>query len=68
MPPVEFKLNKVFDNTRRVQFPELPSWAQLANKIYELYDVPARNVGVSYVDHDGDEITISSDQEIKVHS
>jgi hypothetical protein len=56
MAPVEFKLSKAFESTRRISFIETPSWSTLASKIAFLYDIPAERVGVSYVDSDGDEV------------
>ncbi|KAF7971397.1 hypothetical protein HWV62_21236 [Athelia sp. TMB] len=51
--------------TRRVVFPDLPSWIALASKIQSLYDIPIDKVGVSYIDADGDEVTFSSEDELQ---
>ncbi|EIN13959.1 hypothetical protein PUNSTDRAFT_95398 [Punctularia strigosozonata HHB-11173 SS5] len=60
---MEFKLSKG-DLTRRILFSDQPSWDELANKIEVLYGIPARHVGVSYVDIDGDAVTLSTDREL----
>lgn len=61
-----FKLTKPPDGlTRRILFQDRPTWAQLAAKIAGLYAVPKANIGVSYVDADGDEVTLSSDEELQ---
>ncbi|KAI9065937.1 hypothetical protein FKP32DRAFT_1602153 [Trametes sanguinea] len=66
MSPIQFKFTKPPDGlVRRVTFQERPSWNQLAAKIESLYDIPAQNVGVSYVDNDGDEVTLSSEEELQ---
>jgi hypothetical protein len=65
MPPIDFKLSKPFESTRRASFPERPSWPALAGRIGYLYEIPEERVGVSYLDSDGDEITLSSDSELQ---
>ncbi|KAL1739481.1 hypothetical protein HDZ31DRAFT_49328 [Schizophyllum fasciatum] len=50
--------------TRRVSFPALPAWPELARKAAELYAIPVNNVAVSYVDSDGDEVTASTQAEL----
>ncbi|KAI8990462.1 hypothetical protein BD414DRAFT_483723 [Trametes punicea] len=57
MSPVQFKFTK----------PPMdrPSWNELAAKIQSLYGIPAQHVGVSYVDNDGDEVTLSSEEELQ---
>ena len=60
-----FKLTKPGGITRRVQFPNFPSWFALASKIESLYDVPIEKVGVAYIDSDGDQVTISSEDELQ---
>ena len=66
MSPVQFKFSKPPDGlVRRVTFPERPSWETLAVKIQSLYDIPLPSIGVSYVDNDGDEVTLSSEDELQ---
>jgi hypothetical protein len=60
MPSIDFKLSKKFESTRRAHFDAIPSWTLLAARIGYLYTVPEDQVGVSYTDADGDEITMSS--------
>ncbi|KAI1789811.1 hypothetical protein LXA43DRAFT_892163 [Ganoderma leucocontextum] len=66
MSPIQFKFSKPPDGlVRRVTFPETPSWETLAGKIQVLYDIPLPSIGVSYVDNDGDEVTLSSEDELQ---
>ncbi|KAJ7786478.1 hypothetical protein B0H16DRAFT_1490606 [Mycena metata] len=59
-----FKLTR--DNlTRRVTFPAQPTWATLSAKIHELFAIPVDKVGVSYIDADSDEVTASSEDELR---
>ncbi|KAL4241726.1 hypothetical protein ABKN59_000789 [Abortiporus biennis] len=51
--------------TRRVMFTQIPAWEELATKIESLYEIPKDKVAVSYVDVDGDEVTLSSDEELQ---
>ena len=59
-----FKL-KYRDITRRTILTELPEWDVLAEKLSSIFLVPVANVGVSYVDRDGEEITLNSQEELK---
>ena len=59
-----FKLSKPGGPTRRLTFPNKPSWSLLASKIESLYGIPFSKVGVSYIDNDGDEVTLSSEDEL----
>ena len=65
MSSAAFKLTKPGGITRRVQFPNLPNWFALASKIESLYGVPIERVGVAYLDSDGDQVTISSEDELQ---
>ncbi|KAI0275003.1 hypothetical protein BC834DRAFT_1029847 [Gloeopeniophorella convolvens] len=65
MNPVHFKLSISDGLTRRVSFPILPSWNVLAARIQALYNIPLSRVGASYVDADGDEVTLSSEDELR---
>ncbi|KAJ8702243.1 hypothetical protein PTI98_000980 [Pleurotus ostreatus] len=60
-----FKLTKRDGLTRRITFPSWPDWQTLAQKIESLYNIPFDNIGVSYVDNDGDEVTLSSQEELE---
>ncbi|KAI0095108.1 hypothetical protein BDY19DRAFT_988876 [Irpex rosettiformis] len=60
-----FKFSKPPDGlTRRVMFLHQPPWHELSAKLESLYDIPRSDIGVSYVDSDGDEVTLSSDEEL----
>ncbi|KAH7886101.1 hypothetical protein F5I97DRAFT_1808452 [Phlebopus sp. FC_14] len=61
----QFKLSKVDGLTRRATFAARPSWSLLSSRIGLLYDIARQNVGVSYVDPDGDEVTLSSEEELQ---
>lgn len=62
--PAQFKFTK--DGiTRRVAFTQLPSWLELAAKLESLYSIPVEHVAVSYADADGDEVTLSSQEELE---
>jgi PB1 domain len=63
MAPVHFKLSMSDGLTRRISFPTCPSWNELATRIQALCNIPLGRLGVSYVDSDGDEVTLSSDEE-----
>lgn len=64
MPPIFFKL-KYNGLTRRVAFQELPNWLDLAAKLHTLYNLPLDKIGVTYIDSDNDEITVSSNEELQ---
>jgi hypothetical protein len=61
----QFKLSKPGGLTRRLVFPDRPSWATLSSKIGTVYGIATYNVGVSYIDQDGDEVTLSSEEELQ---
>jgi hypothetical protein len=67
MSPLDFKLSRPFESTRRASFPEPPSWPTLAGRIGYLYMIPEDRVAVTYADSDGDDITLSSDNELREH-
>ena len=61
-----FKFTKPPDGlTRRVMFYNRPPWSELSAKIEELYSISRDDVGVSYVDNEGDEVTLSSEEELQ---
>lgn len=51
--------------TRRVPFTQPPSWPEVAAKLETLYGIPVEHVAVSYTDADGDEVTLSSQEELE---
>ena len=65
MSSVHFKLSIANGLTRRISFPTRPSWNELAARIQVLYNIPHNRLGVSYVDSDGDEVTLSSEEELR---
>ena len=61
-----FKFTKPSDGfIRRAGFSSPPSWAELSTKIEALYKISSENVGVTYIDEEGDEITLNSDEELQ---
>ena len=58
-----FKL-KYRDITRRTILAKLPEWNVLAERLSSIFLVPVADVGVSYLDRDGDEITLNSQEEL----
>ena len=65
MASTEFKLSKRNGITRRVVFPERPTWVALAARISELYAIPLDLVAVSYLDAEDDEVTLNTEEELK---
>ncbi|KAG2044435.1 hypothetical protein BDR03DRAFT_1004750 [Suillus americanus] len=61
----QFKLSKQGGLTRRLTFTAHPSWAVLSSKINETFGIATDNIGVSYLDQDGDEVTFSSEEELQ---
>ncbi|KAG2149599.1 hypothetical protein BD769DRAFT_345389 [Suillus cothurnatus] len=61
----QFKLSKQGGLTRRLTFPAHPTWAVLSSKINETFGIATDNIGVSYLDQDGDEVTFSSEEELQ---
>ncbi|TDL28131.1 hypothetical protein BD410DRAFT_782096 [Rickenella mellea] len=65
MSATQFKLTKPGGLTRRITFAERPSWFALATKIEALYAIPIEKIAVSYIDKDGDSVTLSSHEELQ---
>ena len=65
MAPTYFKFTTAEGVNRRLTFSERPTWPLLASKLQGLYGISVDNVGVSYIDSDNDEITVSSDEELQ---
>ncbi|KAF9654206.1 hypothetical protein BDM02DRAFT_19482 [Thelephora ganbajun] len=62
--PTQFKFSK--DGViRRVAFAQLPSWLEIVAKLESLYNIPIDHLAVSYTDGDGDEVTLSSQEELE---
>ena len=60
-----FKLKKVNDVTRSANFVERPTWEDLSSRIIRLYKIESNKVSVSYLDDDGDLVTIDSSEELE---
>ena len=65
MTSTQFKLSKRDGLTRRITFADEPAWPTLAATIELHYGIPIDKVGVSYIDSDGDEVTLSSQEELQ---
>lgn len=64
MPPAHFKLVGPCGETHRINFSERPTWEILSTSIKERYDIPLAQIGASYIDSEGDFITLSTQQEL----
>jgi hypothetical protein len=65
MGPVHFKLSMSDGLTRRISFHTRPSWSELATRIHSFCNIPRNRLAMSYVDSDGDEVTLSSEEELR---
>ncbi|KZT02427.1 uncharacterized protein LAESUDRAFT_661811 [Laetiporus sulphureus 93-53] len=66
LPQLQIKLHRPSDGLiRKITFDTPPSWTTLAAKIEALYHITQADVAVSYLDADGDEITLSSESELQ---
>ena len=65
MGPVHFKLSMSDGLTRRISFHARPSWSELATRIQSFCNIPRNRLAMSYVDSDGDEVTLSSEEELR---
>lgn len=65
MPPTSFKFNKAGRETRRHTFTDQPTWLTLETKIAVLFDIPPGMVAVGYVDNDGDNVIVSTQDELQ---
>ncbi|KAJ7170032.1 hypothetical protein C8R46DRAFT_1217643 [Mycena filopes] len=61
----KFKLTKPDGLTRRLTFASQPTWAALSAKIHQLFGIPIEQVAVAYIDADADEVTASSEEELR---
>jgi len=64
MAPIYFKL-KYSGLIRRVPFEKLPNWLDLSAKVNSLYNLPLKDIAVSFIDSDNDEITFNSNEELQ---
>lgn len=59
------KFTTADDNlTRKATFDRAPTWETLATKVEVLCKIPSYEVGLSYIDNEGDSVTISTDEEL----
>lgn len=52
-------------STRRASFPSQPTWSNIATHIETHFHIPAHHAAAKYTDSDGDEILISTDEELQ---
>ncbi|TFY62237.1 hypothetical protein EVJ58_g4002, partial [Rhodofomes roseus] len=65
-PQINIKLTRPPSGlTRKVTFETRPSWDELAVRVQSLYDIPTEHVAVSYVDNEGDEVTMNTQTELQ---
>lgn len=50
---------------RRTSFEVYPSWDELSATASSLYDIDVKNLGLTYVDSDGDDILVLTDKELE---
>jgi PB1 domain len=67
MPVARFKLKKADASTELVNFPEQPSWEDLASRIESIFQIPSGRVSVDFVDEEGGTIliTLNSQKELQ---
>jgi Wiskott-Aldrich syndrome protein len=63
MPSTQFKLTRN-NHTRRLTLADQPNWLALATRIESYFNIPVDKVAVAYTDADGDEVTLSSQEEL----
>ena len=62
----QYTVKLSFENaTRRVSFPSQPTWPQLAAHIETHFHISPKRAAAKYTDSDGDEILISTDEELQ---
>lgn len=65
-PPIHIKLSRPPSGlTRKVAFDARPAWEELAARIERFYEIPKEHVAVSYVDNEGDEVTMNTETELQ---
>jgi hypothetical protein len=65
MPVAQFKLKKADASTKLANFPEQPSWEDLASRIESIFQIPSGRVSVDFVDEEGGIITLNSQKELQ---
>ncbi|EJT99941.1 hypothetical protein DACRYDRAFT_117565 [Dacryopinax primogenitus] len=55
----------VHGRTRRLVFPSQPGFADIARKVQDMFLIPAEDVGLRYIDADGDCITLNTEEELQ---
>ncbi|KAH9927817.1 uncharacterized protein B0H18DRAFT_1002368 [Fomitopsis serialis] len=63
-PQLHIKLFQPNGVTRAIVFTALPTWDELANRVKSFFDIPENSVALTYVDADGDEVTLDSQPEL----
>ena len=61
---IRFKLKYAGFN-RNAYFEHLPIWSDLSAKVKDLYKLPLEYIAVTFTDSDGEEITVSTDEELQ---
>ena len=66
MPFIPFKLKKANTPSRFAHFDEKPSWADLASKISQLFNIPTDRVGVAFIAKDKDPDILANEQDLQL--
>ncbi|EPT04796.1 hypothetical protein FOMPIDRAFT_1112856, partial [Fomitopsis schrenkii] len=65
-PHIHIKLTRLSSGlTRKVAFTTRPAWEELAARVETLYEIPSKHVVVSYIDSEGDEVTMNTETELQ---
>ncbi|EPT04773.1 hypothetical protein FOMPIDRAFT_1112551, partial [Fomitopsis schrenkii] len=65
-PHTQIKLTRPSSGlTRKVAFNTRPAWEELAARVQTLYEIPSEHVAVSYIDNEGDEVTMNTETELQ---
>ena len=64
-PQLRIEFSPSNGTTEVAVFDALPTWADLAARTQILFDIPETDAALAYVDADGDEITLSSEAELR---
>jgi len=51
--------------TKHADFPENPSWGDLASMITQLFNIPPAHIGVAFIDKDKNTISLANNQELQ---
>lgn len=64
MPFIPFKLKKANTPSRFAHFDEQPSWADLASKISQLFNIPSDRIGVAFITKDKEPDILANERDL----